>query len=229
MDKIRSKYQYLCQSPSDINEHLPTLFQYATECTSVLETGVRGCVSSWALAHGLLCNPTADTQTTTKRMLCNDIVECNMREFQLAVSDANAESPPNTFYIPLKLDVKYIWKSNLELEFAPHETYDLVFIDTMHCYGQLRRELAKFAPLANKYLIMHDTTIDEVCGEIHRFGLCDSLLADHKKMTGFTDDDDILLGLGPAIDQFLAAHPHEWILDAKFTNNNGLTVLKKIL
>lgn len=31
----------------------------------------------------------------------------------------------------------------------------------------------------------------------------------------------------PAVEEFLAAHPNEWALQQRFTNNNGLTVLKR--
>ena len=50
MDSIKQKYFQLCDTPSDINEHLPTLFEYTKKCSSVLELGVRGCVSSYAFA-----------------------------------------------------------------------------------------------------------------------------------------------------------------------------------
>ena len=53
---IERKYNKLCHTRSDINEHLPTLFKYASGCESIFETGVRGCVSSWALISGLLNN-----------------------------------------------------------------------------------------------------------------------------------------------------------------------------
>ena len=53
---------------SDINEHLPTLCRYAQECDSVFETGVRGCISSWALTYGLLNNK----NETQKTLLLND-------------------------------------------------------------------------------------------------------------------------------------------------------------
>jgi hypothetical protein len=35
----------------------------------------------------------------------------------------------------------------------------------------LKRELAKFAPNTNKYIIMHDTTVDEIYGETIRTGM----------------------------------------------------------
>ena len=51
---IENTYGLLCKTPCDINEHLPTLYKYATECESILELGVRGCVSCWALLNGLV-------------------------------------------------------------------------------------------------------------------------------------------------------------------------------
>ena len=56
MEYVKRNYEFLCRRPSDINEHLPTLFAYTTDCESVVELGVRGCVSSWAFLYGLLNN-----------------------------------------------------------------------------------------------------------------------------------------------------------------------------
>jgi hypothetical protein len=56
MDIIKNRYNNLKNSPSDINEHLETLYKYATKCESIIELGVRGCVSSWALTSGLIDN-----------------------------------------------------------------------------------------------------------------------------------------------------------------------------
>ena len=39
MEQVQSKYTSLCYIHSDINEHLPTLYRYATECESILELG----------------------------------------------------------------------------------------------------------------------------------------------------------------------------------------------
>lgn len=43
--EIERRYQELCLTPSDINEHLPVLRLYADRCEHVTEFGVRGCVS----------------------------------------------------------------------------------------------------------------------------------------------------------------------------------------
>ena len=47
-EQIEARYQELCRTPSDINEHLPVLRRYADECNHVTEMGVRGCVSLFA-------------------------------------------------------------------------------------------------------------------------------------------------------------------------------------
>lgn len=56
MEAIKNKCRLLEKSSSDINEHLPTLYSYATKCESIIELGVRGIVSSYALTYGLLNN-----------------------------------------------------------------------------------------------------------------------------------------------------------------------------
>ena len=204
MNRIANKYNFLCNIPSDINEHLPTLYKYATECESIMETGVRGCVSSWALVHGLLNNG-----STNKSILMNDIVPCDINElFECVMEDK-------------LVNLSYQWISNLELDLL--DPVDLVFIDTWHIYGQLKRELDKFSPLTNKYIIMHDTTIDEIDGETIRNNW------DPVKQSKETSIpiEEITKGLGPAITEFLEEHP-EWILLEKLTNNNGLTVLKRV-
>ncbi len=203
MDIVQSIVSRLTNSPSDINEHLPTLADYASKCESVFETGVRGCVSSWALTHGLLRN-----NSSKKLLLMNDINPCDIRELLNVTKD-------------LPIQMRYEWKNNLDLNLT--ETYDLTFIDTWHVYGQLKRELAKFAPLTNKYIIMHDTTVDEWLGETIR----SKWNAEYQsKLTGFPVDE-INKGLWPAIQEFLEANPN-WVLHERFTNNNGLTVLRRI-
>ena len=200
---IKNKYNNLSRFPSDINEHLPTLYKYATECETILETGVRGCVSSWALVYGLLNN-----NSVNKAIILNDISPCNIDELLAHTKD-------------LPIIVQYKWVNNLELE-IPYNV-DLTFIDTWHVYGQLKRELEKFSKITMKYIIMHDTTVDEWEGESIRLH---SNIDAQVKFSGFPRDE-ITRGLWPAISEFLSVHP-EWVLHERFTNNNGLTILKRI-
>ena len=78
MENIKQKYLQLCDTPSDINEHLPTLFEYTSKCSSVLELGVRGCVSSYAFASGLISED--NENTGSKLLVLNDVSECNIAE-----------------------------------------------------------------------------------------------------------------------------------------------------
>lgn len=100
----------------------------------------------------------------------------------------------------------------------------MVFIDTWHIYGQLKRELDKFSKITNKYIIMHDTTIDAIYGETIRLGWNAHQQAIE---SGFTVEE-INCGLSKAIEEFLQNNSNEWVLYEKYTNNNGLTVLKKL-
>jgi hypothetical protein len=204
MDKIKERYQQLCAEPSDINEHLPTLYRYATECDSVFESGIRGCVSSWALVYGLL---NGDNKNLSKLILLNDIDECDI------ISLLNTASSEN-----IKID--YIWKNNLSLELT--NTYDLTFIDTWHVYGQLKRELDKFSKITNKYIIMHDTTVDELYGETIRL----NMNSEQQSLESGFPKEEINKGVWPAVEEFLKSNPN-WVLHERYINNNGLTILKR--
>jgi hypothetical protein len=203
MDEIQAHYMYLSRTPCDINEHLPTLYKYATECESVFESGVRGCISSWAFVYGLLNN-----NKSSRRILLNDITSCPIQSLLDATND-------------LDIKVNFKWINNLNLNMT--EAVDLTFIDTWHVYGQLKRELAKFAPLTKKYIIMHDTTLDEVYGETIRMGWN----AENQSRESGIPVEEITRGLWPAVEEFLAANP-DWVVKERFTNNNGLTVLARV-
>jgi len=99
----------------------------------------------------------------------------------------------------------------------------MTFIDTWHVYAQLKRELDKFSVFTNKYIIMHDTTVDEIYGETIR---SDWDAVKQSENTGFPVEE-INCGLGKAIIDFLNENPN-WKILEKYTNNNGLTILMKI-
>lgn len=199
MEFIQDKYLELCDTESDINEHLPTLYNYASRCESVLELGIRGCVSSWAFVYGLLNN-----NKPVKKILLNDIIPCNIEELLEKTK-------------PLNIDVQYQWINDLELDIK--ENFDITFIDTWHIYGQLKRELEKFSKITNKYIIMHDTTID---GEFSECVRSNYVAFD----SGYTREE-MTYGLWRAISEFLENNQDGWVLHKRFTNNCGLTILEK--
>jgi len=205
VENVYREYERRANTPSDIFEHLPTLRKYASECESVLELGVRKCVSSWALALGLLENGKKG-----KLLFMNDINVCETAEIETCAKEAG-------------LEIRTIWANNLTIDLG--RSVDMTFIDTWHVYGQLKRELAKFAPVTRKYIVMHDTTVDEWDGEtkrnIHKYDV-----QKQSEESGIPVEE-IMKGLWPAIEEFLAANS-DWVLDARWTNNHGLTILKRV-
>lgn len=196
------KFQFLKRKPSDINEHLETLSNYASRCNSIFETGVRGVVSSWALLHGLSKN-----NSDSKTFVMNDIDLINTSSI-IKVMDR------------ININGEFIQGNNLELDL--NKNFDLVFIDTLHVYGQLKRELEKYSKIAKKYIILHDTTVDADKGEVIRLGLDIKTIV---KQTNF-DEAEIVTGLWPAVDEFLNLNK-DWFLLKRYVNNNGLTILQK--
>jgi hypothetical protein len=199
MHKIYLKH---CISPSDIYQHLPTLFEYTKKCDSVVECGVRDVVSvsSYAFASALIGNP---------RNSYTLVDPCKSNQFDGFLELCNNEG----------VNARFIKESDIK---CPLVETDLLFIDTWHVYGQLKRELAYWHSSVKKYIIMHDTTVDEWYGETIR-GQMD---AQQQSIETGIPVEEITKGLWPAIEEFLIDHP-EWYLKERFTNNNGLTILAR--
>ena len=204
MSTLETLFVDAANQKSDINEHIFTLYEYTKFCESVLELGVRDCVSSWAFLKGLM-----DNNKETKRLICNDLKKSRQIDRLLDISKE------------VGCDTVFFAENDLDLDLGG-ENVDLCFIDTWHVYGQLKRELEKFAPITRKYIVMHDTEVDRVYGESLRCGLN---IVSQAKISGFPEDE-IKQGLGRAISEFLELHP-EWSIELEKKNNNGLTVLKR--
>ena len=198
---MQQGYQARCQNPSDINEHLPVLYEYTKKCSTVVECGVRTIVSSYAFANGLKETPG------------------NL----LTMVDPGASPDMPAFLNLCKtegVNAQFFNESDL---LCPLVKTDLLFIDTWHVYGQLKRELARWHSSVNKYIIMHDTTIDEWVGETIRIGWN---AVEQSKKFGIPVEE-INKGLWPAVEEFLLLHP-EWVIEKRLCNNNGLTILKRV-
>lgn len=198
---IDANYIAEATNTSDINEHLPTLARYGSECNHITEMGVRSARSSYAFAHAL------------KNKKTNKLVQVDLyhdERLSVFMNDCIKENINTVFH----------HTSSLE---CPLEQTDLLFIDTWHVYGQLKRELERWNTYVGKYIIMHDTTVDEWAGETIRDRL------DAKKQSEATGIPihEITKGLWPAIREFLASHP-EWIMRERYNNNNGLTILERV-
>ncbi len=197
-NKMLRKYNEKCIQKSDINEHLPTLRILAKNCNSIIELGVRGCVSSWALGLGLIENKGS-------RYDMVDLVSCPVKEFVDEIKLHNIET-------------SLYWNNSINVNLK--HNYDLVFIDTWHVYGQLKRELKKYSPKCLKYIVLHDTTVDDYKGESIRMG------HNIKKQSieSGIPESEIRKGLWPAVEEFVQEEK-DWEIAYRWTNCNGLTVL----
>lgn len=200
------KYHESIHIPSDIFEHLPTIMKYARQCERVLEcTSALSSSVVWAFLYGLSQNG-----RHTRELLSN-YSRANTRDIQEAARGAmSARVGWRVSFTPSSLDITI------------EEHVDLTFIDTWHVYAQLARELSKFAPVTRKYILLHDTTVDESLGETIRNGWN---AEEQAAKTGFPVDE-IRRGVWPAITDFLSTHP-DWSVAERFVECNGLTVLKR--
>lgn len=177
---IEQKYINAKETPSDINEHIETLYEYAKKCKRIAEFGVRNVVSSYALAH-----------SRPEKLICVDInTNENVKNFTEECSNEN---------------INMVFHQSSTLDYMLEEV-DMLFIDTLHTYNQLSKELELHHDKVKKYILFHDTIT---------FG-------------NKNEDNDITppCGLIPAIRNFLNNNK-DWKEEKTYINNNGLTILKK--
>jgi hypothetical protein len=200
-DTIQSRYVELCNTWSDIVEHLPTLASYAAVCSHITECGVRGAVSSYALAVSLL------GRSNVKLVQVDIFDSPNAERFR---SECKQHKIPSVFHRESDL-------------ICPMEETDMLFIDTWHVYGHMKRELTRWNPCVRKYILLHDTEVDKWRGEVLR---CGGNVDELSKESGIPKEE-ITRGIWPAVREFLKDHP-EWRLEEQYTNCNGLTVLARV-
>lgn len=113
------------------------------------------------------------------------------------------------------INFKFILADVLKIEI---EQVDLLFIDTLHTYSQLIQELKRHSSKVNKYIILHDTTT---------FGFNDEDIYSHASDTA--SKEATKNGLQNAINDFLEDNKDgkNWLVHEVYTNNNGLTILKR--
>jgi len=202
---IACRYRKKTKEKSDINEHLPILRELSRFCDSVCEMGVRRCVSSWAFLQGL-----AESEAKKKELLCIDINPAGISDLERW---GGSLIPPVCTSMVVADSRKIL---------LPHD-FDLLFIDTLHVYGQLKAELWAHQARVRRFICLHDTEIDGDKGEVFRMGWDVCKMA---RDTGMKEED-LSKGMGRAIDEFLAKFP-EWVLKHHFPNNNGLTILARV-
>jgi len=135
---IQEQFEAKSNAPSDINEHMGTLRGLAAQCSHITEMGVRAMVSSWAFLDGL--------RPLGGKLISIDIV--SPEEFGTPVHEIEKTCAQED------IDFKFILGDSLSIDI---EETDLLFIDTLHFYSQLSKELERHHPKVRKYIAMHDT------------------------------------------------------------------------
>lgn len=159
---------------SDIVLHLPVLEYYASQCKHVTEFGVREGHSTVALLAGA-------------PVLSVDI----------------EHSPIVDLLKTLDLPHKWDFIKSSTLDVTVGET-DMLFLDTLHTYDHLSKELARHGHLARKYLAFHDTF---TCGD--------------KDLSGPNPNVE---GINRAIEEYCQG----WKTVYRTKVNNGLWILERV-
>jgi hypothetical protein len=163
----------------DMVEHSAYLAELASGCEVVVEFGVRApddTSSTMSLLRG-----------AKRRLVSYDIEHCGV--------DAVVR-------LARELGKEFEFKRANSLE-VWIEGCELLMIDSLHTYKQLKEELLRHHNRVAKYIVMHDT-----------------------ELFGYVGEDERHPGLQLAVAEFMVAYP-SWILHSHTRKGCGLTVLEK--
>ena len=173
-------YQRIIDLKTPISHHMPALRELADQCVNAVEFGVKRGGSTVALLLG-----------------CGALTSYDIAHTKHA--DAIKQYAGDS------------WTYNLEdSRTAKPFPADLIFLDSLHTYGQVKAELAHWGDYARRFLAFHDTVTFGYVG------------ADGE--TGNHDPD--VVGIMPAIAEFMDARP-EWVVRSHDTESHGLLVLER--
>jgi hypothetical protein len=111
---------------------------------------------------------------------------------------------PYNLYASIRphIEIDWTFAHGSTLDAPTIEPTDMLFVDTLHTYAQVKGELEKHGNQARKYIAFHDTVAFGVNGE------------------------DFGPGINLAIQEFMKDNEH-WRVFEHHENNNGLTILAR--
>ena len=155
-ETIEKVYDFIASNPSDqkgknsiqwIAHYMPILYEHSKDCDSIVEIGVNQVNSTWAFLNA-----------RPKNGVISIDIDLNRSAYMTQQG--------------LSENIWLSWAKHLsekeEVAFSPVESdslqaelpeIDLLFIDSLHTYEHLRAELFLHGPKAQKYIILHDTTL----------------------------------------------------------------------
>jgi hypothetical protein len=180
----------------DIYEHLKTLQYYSSQCSHVTEMGTRFAISTIAFIMG-----------RPKKFISIDLNYDFFKPYESGIRNLAEEK-----------GVEFVFRNDDVLKIDIEET-DCLFIDTLHTYEQLTKELNKHANKVKKWIILHDTVT---------FGFKNEEYYTNANISSELDKNAEKTGLFPAVLDFIEKNSQSWIIKQHFTKNNGLTVLERV-
>lgn len=161
--------------------HMGTLRSYGEQCAHITEFGVFNCFSTTAF---LAARPKKLVGYDILRQPDVDLIEKIARE---------------------QTEAEFVFHLASSIEVEIEET-DLLFVDSLHDYAQVKQELTLHGNKARKYLILHDTLERATSDE--------------------TPSNNEVQGIIPALLEFLVKNPH-WRVYDHYNFQYGLTILKR--
>lgn len=153
---------------------------YGSNCSSVLEFGIRGGLTAIALMQALIDKPF----TFRPRYVGIDLVQDESINRIVEIAD--------------KVGISFqFWKGHSS-DFPPYEA-DCLLWDTFHCAGNLINDLNRISPHIHKYIIIVGTKIDGDSSEAIRRSLDLELVSKELRIP----ISEAAKGLNTAIDVFL--------------------------
>lgn len=150
---LEELYRLAKDTPSDFNEHVPTLMELAKQCHHVTELGTRHGTSTVALLYA------QPEKLVTVDLACAD---CHLGHLKAVAG---------------KTALQLVQADSRTVVIEPTE---LLFVDTYHVADQLREELKQHADKVSRYIALHDTV---TFGEIGEHGNPGLLVALREWMT----------------------------------------------
>lgn len=179
---LEERFRRARTEPSDIHEHLDRLRELASRCEHVTEFGLRwasgSTVAFLAGQPATLVSWDLEPAFVVSQAVA-DLLACAGRtRFQPRVGDSRL---------------------------VTIEPTELLFVDTVHTYRQLREELGRHGARVGRWIALHDTAT-----------------------YGAVGDDGAAPGLRQAVADFLAApFPGGWRALEDHPHNNGLMILER--
>lgn len=190
MPTVIQHYEKALAEAYNFQEFMAVLKSYSQECRRVTEFGVHKGNSTWALLAAQPDQLTSYDVAVAKNDEGHGAFESLLKAVASAVEGTSTE-------------FRFILGDSGVVEI---EETDLLFIDSLHTYAHLSRELILHHLRVRKFIILHDTTT---------FGSIDEDL-----ITGTP-------GLWPAVQEFLYFHRDEWRLKERLEIYDGLTILER--